>query len=205
MYIYIYVYIYMYIHIHMYKYVYIYIYIHGVEVLDRHGAECRLVLHLFGTLLQLLADPLLHLQPRGRWETFWSNRPGIVRGVGSLSSVGLCVGRCGGGECSFPQGVRETSTRGWRKGVWEVFWCNLIAASIYDKYSVGPSILPIGTRCCFTMTNLIQMCSNFHRDRVSIMDTRPDDRQPHRAIRPNHAAGDISSTEIATLDLNSRG
>ena len=31
-----------------------------------------------------------------------------------------------------------------------------------DKYSVGPSILPICTRCCFTMTNMIQVCSNFH-------------------------------------------
>ena len=39
---------------------------------------------------------------------------------------------------------------------------DLIAASIYDNYSVGPSIRPICTRYCFTMTNLIQVCSNFH-------------------------------------------
>ena len=38
----------------------------------------------------------------------------------------------------------------------------LIAASIYDKHSVGPSIRLICTRCCFRMTNVIQMCSNFH-------------------------------------------
>ena len=31
----------------------------------------------------------------------------------------------------------------------------------YDKYSVGPSIRPIYTRCCFEMTNMIQACSNF--------------------------------------------
>ena len=37
----------------------------------------------------------------------------------------------------------------------------LIAASIHDKYSVGPSIRPICTRSCFTMTNMIQVCSNF--------------------------------------------
>ena len=43
---------------------------------------------------------------------------------------------------------------------------NLIAASIYDKYSVGPSIRPICTRCCFTITNMIQVCSNFHWSRV---------------------------------------
>ena len=34
-----------------------------------------------------------------------------------------------------------------------------IAASIYDTYSVGPSIRPICTRRCFTMSNMIQMCS----------------------------------------------
>ena len=38
---------------------------------------------------------------------------------------------------------------------------NLIAASIYDTYSVGPSTQPICTRCCFTMTYMIQVCSNF--------------------------------------------
>ena len=38
---------------------------------------------------------------------------------------------------------------------------DLIAASICDKYSVGPSIRPTCTRCCFTMTNIIQACSNF--------------------------------------------
>jgi len=39
---------------------------------------------------------------------------------------------------------------------------DLIAASIHDKYSVGPSIRPIYTRCCFTMTNMIQVCGIFH-------------------------------------------
>ena len=31
---------------------------------------------------------------------------------------------------------------------------DLIAASIYDEYSIGPSIRPICTRYCFTMTNM---------------------------------------------------
>ena len=39
---------------------------------------------------------------------------------------------------------------------------HLIAASIYDKYSVGPSIRRICTRSYFTMTKRIQVCSNFH-------------------------------------------
>ena len=39
---------------------------------------------------------------------------------------------------------------------------DLIPASIYGKYSVGPSIRPICTRCCFIITNMIQVCSNFH-------------------------------------------
>ena len=38
-----------------------------------------------------------------------------------------------------------------------------IQSSTYGKYSVGPSIRPIRTRCCFTMTTMIQVCSNFHR------------------------------------------
>jgi hypothetical protein len=37
---------------------------------------------------------------------------------------------------------------------------NLIAAGVYVKYSVGPSIRPICTRCCFTMTYIIQVCSH---------------------------------------------
>ena len=43
---------------------------------------------------------------------------------------------------------------------WEAFG-DPIALSIYDKNSVGPSIRPICTRCCFTMTDMIQVCSNF--------------------------------------------
>ena len=37
-----------------------------------------------------------------------------------------------------------------------------IMASIYDKYSVGASIRAICTRCCFTVTNVMQTCRNFH-------------------------------------------
>jgi hypothetical protein len=32
---------------------------------------------------------------------------------------------------------------------------NLIAASIYDKYSVGSSIRPISNLCCFTISSVI--------------------------------------------------
>ena len=38
---------------------------------------------------------------------------------------------------------------------------DLIAVSVYDGNSVGPSTQPICTRWCFTMTNMIQACSNF--------------------------------------------
>ena len=37
--------------------------------------------------------------------------------------------------------------------------------------SVGPSICPICTRCCF----MVQVCSNTHRARLSILNTRPDE------------------------------
>ena len=48
----------------------------------------------------------------------------------------------------------------------------LIAASVYDEYPGGPSIRPICTRCCFTMTSMIQVCSNFHDARVFILNAR---------------------------------
>ena len=38
---------------------------------------------------------------------------------------------------------------------------DLIAASIYDKFSTGPSVRPVCIRCCFTMTTMFQVCSNF--------------------------------------------
>ena len=41
------------------------------------------------------------------------------------------------------------------------FATNLTPVSIYDKYSAGPSIRPICTRCCLTMTDVIQACGNF--------------------------------------------
>jgi len=52
---------------------------------------------------------------------------------------------------------------------------DLIAASIYDNYSVGPSIRPICTRCCFTKTNMIRVCRNVHWAGVCIMNIRPDE------------------------------
>ena len=49
------------------------------------------------------------------------------------------------------------------------------AASVGDKYSIGPSIGPSCTRCWFIMIIVIQVCSNFHRARVFIINTRPDE------------------------------
>ena len=39
---------------------------------------------------------------------------------------------------------------------------NLIGASMFGKYSVGPSIRSICTRRCFTMINMVQACSDFY-------------------------------------------
>ena len=52
---------------------------------------------------------------------------------------------------------------------------DLIAASIHDGYSVGASIRPIRTRSCLTMTDVIQVCSNFHCARAFIINARPDE------------------------------
>jgi len=49
-----------------------------------------------------------------------------------------------------------------------------IAASIYDKYSVGISFEPICSRCCFTVTHMIQVCSDFQQAQASIIHARPD-------------------------------
>ena len=52
---------------------------------------------------------------------------------------------------------------------------DLTAASIDDEYTVDPSIRPICTKYCLSMTNIIQVCSNFHWSRVCITRTRPDE------------------------------
>ena len=52
---------------------------------------------------------------------------------------------------------------------------NLIRTSIYDELSIGPSIQNVCTWCCFTMTNMIQVCGNFHWARVVIINTRSDE------------------------------
>ena len=56
---------------------------------------------------------------------------------------------------------------------------DLIAASISDQYSIGPSNRRICTRCCFTKTNMIQVCSNFDSARVFFINTRPDEIRSH--------------------------
>ena len=43
------------------------------------------------------------------------------------------------------------------------------------KCTVGPSIRPICTSCCFTMTIMIQVGSNFRLTRVFIINTRADE------------------------------
>ena len=69
---------------------------------------------------------------------------------------------------------------------------NLIAASIHKRYSVGPSTLLISKRCCFIMTNMIQVCSKFHCAQAFIIDTRPDEiragatENPRPVFRLNH-------------------
>ena len=51
---------------------------------------------------------------------------------------------------------------------------DLIAASVYDQYSIGPSLRPICTRWYLTMNNMIQVCSNSHWVRVFTINTSAD-------------------------------
>ena len=55
----------------------------------------------------------------------------------------------------------------------EPYTLNPIAANIHDKYSVAPSIRSLCTRCCYTMTNMIQVCRKFHESRVFVTYTPP--------------------------------
>ena len=57
---------------------------------------------------------------------------------------------------------------------------------IHQNYSVGPSIPPIYTRCCFTTTDMGQLCSNFRGGRAFNTNTRPDDIAPTAVERTWH-------------------
>ena len=68
---------------------------------------------------------------------------------------------------------------------------DLIAVSIYEKYSVGPSVRPVCTRCCFAVARMMQMCRKFAR--VFIINTRPDE------IARANTHPDVASTVRADL------
>ena len=72
---------------------------------------------------------------------------------------------------------------------------NSIVASIYEKYLVGPSI---STRCCFKMTNIIQVCGDFHGAWVSIINTRPVEIT-------GHGFSAASRTRVRTCECKSGG
>ena len=71
--------------------------------------------------------------------------------------------------------------RSWRSG-WVV---RLTSVSIYDKRLVGPSICPVYTRCCFTMTNMIQARSHFNWARAIIINNRLDDIDDLKWLEPD--------------------
>ena len=56
-----------------------------------------------------------------------------------------------------------------------VLHVDLIRVRIDDKYSVRPSNQPICTRCCYTMTTVIQICSNCFCGRVFVINTHLDE------------------------------
>ena len=78
-------------------------------------------------------------------------------GVGSISSLKHGGAATISGGSLAPEGTPHVS-----------------AASVYDEQSIGPSTRQICTRYCSTMTNMIQLCTNFYEARVLIVNTRPD-------------------------------
>jgi len=91
----------------------------------------------------------------------------------------------------------------------------LILANIHENtISVGTSIRPICTRRCVTLTNISQVCSNFCRVRVFIMNTRPDEvprwctrrSRARCAPRPRRArAPPSASRSPGTLECRAEG
>ena len=80
------------------------------------------------------------LLKRGFWKL---GALGLVKGCGTQAR-GCVRDRGPGGQRAYAQRISDS-----------------IAASIHDKYLVGPSIRPICTRCYVAMTNMIHLCSNF--------------------------------------------
>ena len=76
---------------------------------------------------------------------------------------------------------------------------DLIAASIYDPCSIGPSFRSICTRCFFTKTNTIQVCISLHWARVFIQNTRPDEIIVRRTFPHAGHHGPLSSQDATTL------
>jgi len=91
---------------------------------------------------------------------------GPYRGTSVLCTISNCLIRC---PC-FLHCYHEHE------------WTDLIAASVNENYQVGPSIRPICIRCYFTMTNTIQVCSNFYEARVFITNTRPEEICESRCV-----------------------
>ena len=70
-------------------------------------------------------------------------------GISQIDTAGNCTG-----SCMFCHMLTVTH-RG-------VDFGDSNAASVDDEHSEGPSFRPICTRCCFTMTNMIQEFGQFY-------------------------------------------
>ena len=79
-------------------------------------------------------------------------------------------------------------------------WQELLQALLTRVEALAPSMRPICTRCCFTMTNMSQACSNFLQARAFIikLEFPNQSRTPTRA----RALGDDASA--AARHCNSR-
>ena len=72
----------------------------------------------------------------------------------------------------------------------------MLLRRIFEMNMTCSSTRPICTRCCQTMTNMIQACVNFYWARVFIIDTRPD-KIPYRRLlkciygEPNYTEAEL--------------
>ena len=80
---------------------------------------------------------------------------------------------------------------------------DLIPASIYDRFSVRPSIRSMCTSCSFTITDMIQVCGNVRRARGVMIDTRTPRHTPAPAPHAiDHAPSNVKYTS-STLNADS--
>ena len=200
MYLYIYMYTWMCVCVCWFIFTYIYIYIYIEKNKVTVECQCRQLLAMveFWHQGSVRKSHVPYRRDRGRDLPFW-NFPG-ERGPVSPPWERHDLGSAKGVLYSQPTGPSplyrrdDLVDRPCAMGVWILYSKkryiylptmvrDFIPTSIYDRYSVGPSVRSICTRCCFTITDMIQVCSKFRRAPAFITNIRLEEISSHRVLK----------------------